>query len=481
MLRLTRRSFLAASAAAAVSAKPFSRVLGANDDLRIVVIGLNNIGRTHLMNFPHIPGVRVTGACDVDSDVLDQRMAEFRSKHGGNLKRYEDLRAVFDDREVDAVVLGVPNHWHALATVWGCQAGKDVYVEKPCSYDMWEATQMQAAADKYGRIVQVGIQRRSFPHLADWFQQLQQGALGKIRSVHGLYYARRESIGPASGPRQPPAQVNHDLWSGPAPTEILREKYHYDWHWFWPQGNGELGNNGPHVLDLARWAIGAEEFPRSVTSLGGRYAWNDAGKTPNTHIVQLDYEPAPIVFEIRNFPVRPGVREMPTYRGINVGIIVDCENGSYVGFDEGKVYDPDGNVIREITGPKGGDSGRQFHRENFVKAVRSRNTAELNCPIRGGQLSSGLCHLGNISHRLGETIPLAAAGERIQDRPLLKESYDRMVGFLGNNDVPVASATVSLGPTLLFDPRSERFLDSSAANDLMKREYRKPFVLPESV
>ncbi|MFI4876530.1 MAG: Gfo/Idh/MocA family protein [Blastopirellula sp. JB062] len=482
MASFNRRQFLAAASATAITSMTSSgRAAEANDELRVVVIGLRGIGNTHLNGFPKVKGARVVGACDVDSAVLDQRAAEFDKKFGYGLKKYDDLRRVYDDPNVDAVVLAVPNHWHGLGTVWGCQAGKDVYTEKPCSHNIWEAGQMQKAADKYERIVQIGIQRRSFEHLKEFFKEVQQGALGKLKNVKGLYLTRRDSIGKPSSNPKPPATVNHDLWCGPGSTNLQRAKYHYDWHWFWDYGNAELGNNGPHILDLCRWAVGAEEFPTSVTSVGGRYAWDDNGQTPNTHLLRYEYANAPITFEIRDLPSATGKKDTCKYQGLSYGIIIEGEDASFHGFNSGKVVDRQGKTIREISGPTGSDGGRQLHRENFVKAVRSRKTSDLNCPIRSGHLSTALCHLGNISHLTGESLDLASLPERVQDQPLLKDAATRMNQHLAANGVDVDSATVQMGRTLTIDPKTETFPGDEAANRLLRREYRAPYVVPEQV
>ncbi|WP_437192211.1 Gfo/Idh/MocA family protein [Planctomicrobium sp. SH527] len=481
MVSISRRGFLA-SAAAAAAISPWSRVMGANSDIRVAIIGANGIGKTHLMNFQKIPGVRVVGLCDVDSNVLGTRAAEFEKAFGGSLKKYEDLRQVFDDPGVDVVVLAVPNHWHALGTIWACQAGKDVLVEKPCSYNIWEAQQMIKAADKYERIVQVGIQRRSLDYLQEWFKELQGGALGKIQSVRGLFYSRRQPIGSVDKPVAPPAGVNIDLWSGPASTDILRKQFHYDWHWFWETGNGELGNNGPHILDLCRTAIGSNEFPSSVWSVGGRFGFeDDNGQTPNTHIINFGFKEAPVVLEIRNLPAKAGTKDNNKYRDLSVGIVVDCEGGSYVGFDKGTVYDKDGKVIKKIEGDIGADGGRQVHRENFVKALRSRKTSDLNCSVPQGHLSSSLCHMGNISHRLGEQVVLGEAIEKIQSNPIFGDAGNRLAEHLKLNDLSTDSLKIGLGAALTFDPEKQVFPESKAANELLTRNYRKPFVVPENV
>jgi len=482
MQSFNRRQFLAAASATAVTtlATP-AAFAAANEEIRVVIVGLNGIGRTHLFGFPEISGVRVVGACDVDSAVLGKRAEEFQKKYNTKLKTYRDMRQVYDDPDVDAVVLAVPNHWHGLGTVWGCQAGKDVYTEKPCSHNIWEAGQMQKAAEKYDRIVQIGIQRRSFSHLQDFFQEIQQGALGKVKHVKGIYFTRRDSIGnPQTAPRPLPT-VNHDLWCGPGPTKLQRDNYHYDWHWFWDYGNAELGNNGPHILDLCRWSIGANEFPTSVSSIGGRYAWDDNGQTPNTHVIRYEYAQAPITFEIRDLPTATGKKDRCEYMGASYGIVVEGEDATYIGFDTGKVIDPSGKTLREIKGSTGPDGGRQLHRENFVQAVRSRKTSELNCDVQTGHLSSALCHLGNISHRVGETISLKSLPERTQEQPLMHEAADGMLDHLVANGVEVDSAHVQLGKTLQIDPQTETFPQDESANALLKREYRAPYIVPEMV
>ncbi|HCS54057.1 Gfo/Idh/MocA family oxidoreductase [Rubinisphaera sp.] len=483
MVSINRRQFLAAiSATAFTSMGTPAHTAMANEELRVVVIGLNGIGRTHLEGFPLIPGVRVVGACDVDSAVLGTRAENFDKKFGYQLKTYDDLRRVYDDPNVDAVVLAVPNHWHGLGTVWGCQAGKDVYTEKPCSHNIWEAGQMEKAAQKYERIVQIGIQRRSFPHLQEFFREIrEEGVLGKLKSVKGLYLTRRSSIGKPEVTPKPLPTVNHDLWCGPGSTELERLRYHYDWHWFWDYGNAELGNNGPHILDLCRWVVGAEEFPTSVTSVGGRYAWDDNGQTPNTHILSYDYATAPITFEIRDLPTAEGKQDTCQYRGLSYGIVVEGEDATYLGFDTGKVIDNNGKTIREVTGDKGADGGRQLHRENFVKAVRSRKTSDLNCSVKTGHLSSALCHLGNISHQLGEPVALTSLPERVQDQPLIAEASQRMSEHLAANGVNTKSASVQLGRTLKIDPTKEIFPNDAAANQLLRREYRSPYIVPEQV
>ncbi|MDH3582992.1 MAG: Gfo/Idh/MocA family oxidoreductase, partial [Phycisphaerae bacterium] len=252
----SRRSFLRSSglAGSALALGPARRVLGANSDIRVAVLGVRGKGNQHITNFSKLPGVRVTAICDPDQTVLEQR----RAGHDRlKLSTHADLRRVLDDRNIDAVVVATPNHWHALATIWACQAGKDVYCEKPCSHTIEEGRRMIAAARHHGRMVQVGTQRRSDAGLAEAFAEIRRGKLGPIRRTRVIHYSRRQSIGSVDGPQPVPASIDYNLWAGPAPmSPILRRQFHYDWHWFWETGDGELGNNGPHELDLCRWVAG---------------------------------------------------------------------------------------------------------------------------------------------------------------------------------------------------------------------------------
>ncbi|QDU64815.1 Inositol 2-dehydrogenase [Planctomycetes bacterium Pan216] len=472
-MRLTRRNFLASAASAAVLA-PTARVLGANDDIRVGVVGLRGRGAAHVRAFGKMDGVRVAALCEVDEAILDQRAKEFEEPFG-KMTKYQDIRKLLEDPSIDALCIATPNHWHALATIWGCQAGKDVYVEKPVAFDLWEGRQMINAARKHDRIVQVGTQRRSDEQLREWLPRLRDGELGKVKRVRVIHFSNRKSIGPPVASGKPPASVNHDLWSGPAPLgPITRQNYHYDWHWFWDTGNGELGNNGPHSLDLARWVIGADAFPKGVVSIGGRYGWNDSGETPNTHVVYYDYEPAPILIEVRNLPTPK--EQLPS--GVKVGMVVECEHGSYAGMHKGTIFDEKGKVVQKING----DGGRG-HQANFINAMRSRKSGDLNCDIEQGHLSTGLCHLGNISHRVGAAASPEQIKEHVQGGSFTAEAYERMLGHLQENKALPQGTTITQGLQLSFDPATERFVGSDAetANRLLRREYRKPYVVPEQV
>ena len=300
MKSITRRDFVKGSMAAGLSlAAPFSRARGANDDIRVAVVGIRSQGSNHINWFRNIPGVRIVAICDADKQFLDREEAKFKERNE-KVDTYVDYRKLLEDKNIDAIVTATPNHWHALVTIWACQAGKDVYVEKPVSHTIWEGRQMVKAARKYNRIVQAGTQRRSDTGLMEAVEYIRRGNLGKIRVVYGIVYVERGSIGKVDGPQPIPPTVDYDLWCGPAPkTPLMRKNLHYDWHWVWPTGDGDFGNNGIHFIDVCRWFIGADKLAPRVMSIGGRFGYIDDGETPNTQIVLLDYEPAPIIFEVR--------------------------------------------------------------------------------------------------------------------------------------------------------------------------------------
>jgi predicted dehydrogenase len=504
MNHFTRRSFLKRSAAvsgaawlgASLGRAPWLRAAGANDAIRLGVVGIGStvkaggMGKGEVRTFRKIPGVRIAALCDVDSAHLGPEVEDCKKRHE-NVAAYADVRKLLESNEVDAVVVTTPNHWHALVTIWACQAGKDVYVQKPASHNIFEGRKMVEAARKYGRIVQCPNGSRVPNGHAEALDYVRQGHLGKIVIVRHVHFAPRTSTGKVSGPQPIPSTLDYDLWSGPAPiAPLARRNLHYDWHWHWLYGDGELGNWGIHHLDGCRMFVGGG-LPRHVISIGGRFGYDDDGQTPNTQIIYFDYQPAPVLCELRNLPkdksfLKNAARDkdswgedaMDTYQGIPVGKVIHCENGYVVSTVRSHAaFDRQGKLIKEFR-PTTPDLNR-----NFIDAVRSRRTSDLVADMLQGHLSAVLVHLGNISHRVGKTMPDGEIRQRVQGNRELTAAYDRFKAHLSANGVDLGKTPATPGPMLTFDPDTERFTGefSEAANRLVSRPYRAPFVVPQQV
>ena len=497
---MKRREFISASALAAASmatgwlgsaatlraaagSRPDRRVLGANDDLRVAVVGFNSRGKDHIAGFKKLKGVRLVALCDVDSQVLAAGKAEL-AKDGIDVATYTDVRKLLESGEIDAISTATPNHWHSLIAIWAIQAGKDVYVEKPVSHNAWEGRQIVEAARKHGAIVQTGTQSRSNPGLREAVAWVQAGNLGKIQLVRGLCYKPRQSIGKVAGPTPVPAHVDYDLWCGPSPkVPLMRRKLHYDWHWQFITGNGDLGNQGIHQMDIGRWVLGEKALSPQVFSVGGRFGYVDDGDTPNTEFVYHGYAKAPLIFEVRGLPKsrefqdpKVWTKNMDVLKGASIGVIVECEGGymSIPSYESAVAYDRSGKEIKRWR--EGAD-----HYANFVAAVRSRKSSDLNADILEGHLSSALCHTGNISYQLGQRLSPGAIRERLQGMPAAAETFGRLAEHCGANGVDLAGGAVVLGEMLRMDPAQERFIGNGAANDRLTREYRKGFEVPSRV
>jgi predicted dehydrogenase len=487
--KMNRRDFLTTSMAGGVTALgAFARPAwaapqGANDAVRVAVVGVRGQGNYHLRLFKKIPGVRIVAICDIDQAVLDERAAQLAAENI-QVARYTDVRKLLESKDVDAISIATPNHWHSLMAIWACQAGKDVYVEKPVSHNVWEGRKVVEAAEKYNRIVQAGTQSRSDEALLELADYLRSGQLGKILRARGFCYKRRESIGKVDGPQPIPASVDYNLFCGPAPLEPLRRKQlHYDWHWVWATGNGDIGNQGVHEMDMCRWMLGEETLPQRVFSVGGRFGYDDDAETPNTQVAVFDYPSAPIIFEVRGLPQKADVKHMDHYRGVRIGVAIECEQGTFAGgAGGGVIYDRDGKRVKSFT-----SSGGDAHVENFIQAVRSRKSQDLKARIAGGHLSSALCHLGNISYRLGTQVAQAEVKTQAGSRADVAETLVRFESHLIANGVDLAQARPTLGPVLTLLPDRERFANSSEydlgawANRLLRDTYRPPFVVPEQV
>ena len=476
----SRREFLKTTAAGLAVLAPAGRVLGANGDVRVAVIGLGGKGGQHAGVFSQLPGARLVALCDVDPKRLADHVRRFDGAFSAT-----DPRKVLERKDIDAVVIATPDHWHALLAIWACQGGKDVYVEKPVSHNLWERRKIIEAAAKYNRIVQAGTQYRSDEGLKEAAAYIRQGNLGKVLWGHVLWYELRGSIGKVAP--YTPDGLDYDLYCGPAPVEPLRrEKLHYDWHWVWPTGTGDLGNSGIHAFDVCRWFAGYNDLPGRVFCTGGRFGVDDAGQTPNTQFTILAYEPAPIYIENRNLPTRPGAKEMDQLLGIREGLILQCEGGYFAGLRGGGwVYDNDGKRIRQFKG----DGGAQ-HAANFIQAVRDRSAERLNAPIRQGHISSAVCHLGNLSYRLGSPAAFEEISQAASAFTGARATIERLKQHLLANQVDLQQTPMALGPWLTIDPGTERItgavasgrtIDAKEANQLARGSYRPPFVVPERV
>jgi predicted dehydrogenase len=480
------KSTMAAGAAMALLG-PNSRVRGANNDLRFAVVGTGSQGNSHIKYFNEKEGVRVVAICDADQAQVQKRASAFEKKYGQKVKTYIDVRELLEDKSIDAITSATPNHWHSLITIWACQAGKDVYIEKPVSHNIWEGRKSVEAARKYNRIVQTGTQKRSSEAHKNAYEWIHKGNLGPIKWVRSLCYkARFEGtngiVNGTNGPNPVPETVDYNLWCGPAEMEPLRrEQLHYKWHWVWNTGNGDLGNQGIHEMDLGRWALGDPKLAPRVMSFGGRFRVNDAGETANTQIVFFDYKPAPLIFEVRGLPRNKGSKSMDGWRrtGTNIGVIVQCENGYWTAGDGGGwVWDNnDKRTDKQISGGGGGG-----HHQNFIDAVRSHKVSDLNADIEKGHFSSALCHMGNISYRLGKKMSVSEARNSI-DNEYVMDSFERMLEHLKVNEVDLEKEPITMGPMLTMDPRREKFVGeySDWANMYVKRNYREPFVVPDRV
>ena len=482
-MTIRRRDFLktglAAGAAVQMPLSTWAQVSGANDQIRVGVAGVNGMGWGHVERLHASEDARVVAICDPDRGLLARRRDELEGDKA-KLRTFVDIRAMLDDAEIDAVVVATPDHWHALAGVWAMQAGKDVYIEKPLTYCIWEGRRLVAAARKYGRIAQTGSQHRSCPATHKARDYVQSGRLGEIQWAYAQVFNRRPSIGKADGPLEIPADVEYDVYAGPATDESpVRQQLHYDWHWQWPMGTGEAANWGAHIIDDALNIAGIAEAPRSAQAIGGRLGYDDDGETPNTLLVAFEVGRFPFVAQLRALPMKTGMEAMDHYRGIRLGTVVQCENGYYAGGRGGGwIYDNDGKRVEQVEGD--GGSG---HVQNFLDAVRSRKPEDLNAPMQVGHVSAMYCHLGNMSYRLGERAPTEACRKAMQSSPLASERFVDMVAHLAANDVDTSMPTLTLGDVIRMDPATDTCIGPNAdeANALARRGYREPYALPEDV
>ena len=430
MKAINRRYFLMTSLAAVGSGLPqASDPLRANSRIRVAVVGLRARGGAHMREFAQLRhhNLEIVALCDVDENILNQRAAEAEKLIGKKPQTFVDVRRLLEEKEIDVVSFATPNHWHALSTIWACQTGKDVYVEKPSSHGIWEGRKMVEAARKYHRVVQVGFQNRSSPALQEVMEKIHQGLIGEVYMARGICFKWRKSIGRAKVEAVPPG-VHYDLWTGPAPSRpFTRNRFHYEWHWQWDYGNGDIGNQGPHQLDLARWGLGVG-LPRKVQCMGGHFLFEDDQETPNVQIASFEYpdQKKLLTFEVRHWATNSeGDGQIGAFIYGSEGYVEISKYNAYQTF-LGRKREP---------GPAREEPGN--HYLNFIEAVRSRKPKQLNAEIEEGHISSSLAHLANIAYRTGRT--------------------------------------------LSFDPQREQFHHDQQANQFLKRSYRPPFVVPNKV
>ncbi len=463
-----------------MKASSYAQIAGSNSTIRAAVVGFNGKGAGHINSLKKLNGVTIAALCDADRNVINREVQNL-DKENIKVKTYQDVRELLDNKDIDVVVTATPNHWHALITVWACQAGKDIYVEKPVSHNLWEGYKMVEAANKYNRIVQAGTQNRSDIGFRAALEYIKQGNIGDIQWIHGLWYRYRPSIGNVKGPQNIPEGVDYDLWTGPASIgPLMRQQFHYDWHWFWDTGSGDMGNLGVHQIDDCIFAMGYNDYPENVTFVGERFAVDDNAQTPNTNFAIFDYKPVPIIIEIRNLPRKKGMRAVDHYRRTRMGNIIQCRDGYFAGGRGGGwVYDNDDNKVKQFPG-----DGGERHMKNFIDAVRSRKQSDLQAPIFGGTLSASLCHIANISYRMGQKASPDKIRAQIGSHPEVQKTFDNIVEHLKANEIDLEQTPLTLGAGLKFDLKQGRFVGTDKAdiaNHFIRRRYREPYVIPNIV
>ncbi len=486
-IQTSRRTFIGgtiAGAASLATLPTWAKPLGANAEVRVAVIGFNARGAGHIKSLTEIPGVRIVALCDVDSAVMDKHVAAL-DKKGIKVKQYKDYRECCADPDIDAITIATPNHNHTLIALTGIAAGKHVYVEKPVCHNMWEGRLLVEAAAKVapkGIVVQHGMQRRSDLGWASVMDWVKEGHIGKVTLSRGVNYKMRPSIGKVSAPQTAPSTVDYKLWSAPRPElPINREKFHYDWHWQWAYGNGDIGNQGPHQLDVARWALGnPEQLPKRVMSLGGRWGYNDDGQTANNQMAYYQYDGGvpPILFDNRGMP-KDGLKWQkgwePVYNKIvRIGNVIHGEGGYVM---EGKAYDKEGKTIKKFDNFQDGPD----HMKNFIESVREGKLIKDVLHVSHGYHAAALAHMANISYRLGQKLKTEEVKERLSLSKEAQETFDDFVANLGANSVDLNVDQVVAGPWLEFDPVAEKFTGEFAeeANKIAKEEYSNEFELPK--
>lgn len=464
---LSRRKFIKRSAAASAiySLVPHT-VLGANERINIGVIGVGNMGGGHCKKF-NKGDSRVIAVSDADAS----RMGKVEKA-----VQHQDMRKLIEMKDIDAVVIATPNHWHALAAIWSMQAGKHVYVEKPVSHNIWEGRKMVEAARRYKRVCQAGTQHRSCPAPQSAARDIRDGRYGKVLWVHCSKLGSRLPIGKLMTPVKPPACVDYNLWAGPAPmTPVMRKRFHYDWHWQFNWGDGEMGNWGVHFLDDLRHILGWDDIPTNVVAVGNRF-WDDNGETPNMHFAVMEHRGVKVVVDIRNLPGVRGGKDGAVYLGSRSGNYIMCEKGHIkIARGGGAGYDLDGKRIAHYKG-----NGGSAHASNFLDAIRSGDSSSLNAEIEVGHQSTAMCHLANIAWRVGAKRTVDELRSSLKGHEDALNTLGSVLAQLEYNKVDLSKTPLIVGPKLTYDNRAERFTGAYAdkANQYLRFETRKEFVIP---
>ncbi|MBL7223288.1 MAG: Gfo/Idh/MocA family oxidoreductase [Candidatus Brocadiae bacterium] len=514
MSSVSRRDFLKGSLAVAgatfaigTSARP---VLGANEALNIGVAGINGRGQSHMSAYLGMKDVRITYLIDPDSRIFEAR-AKRCEMHGGKKEEYEeqvkdkktgemktvkktrvtgpgpngkpqcvqDIRKALEDKNLDAVSIASTNSTHSLLAIWSMQAGKDVYVEKPATHNVHEGRMLVETAKKHQRMLQHGTQSRGSSGWAKAAALARSGQLGKLAVSYGWASKPRSGIG-FKKPEPVPNGLDFNLWLGPAPEQPFhRNLVHYNWHWFWDFGNADTGNQGVHQMDIARWGLPDDHWtkPFKVMSLGGRFAFNDQGQTPNAHLTLFDFGNYQLIFESCNLVTR-GDKKKDIPNTVSVSNAYHTEKGV---LDSGG-FTPKGGKREKLPDIKVdmGAGGDIFN--NFIQCVRTRDEKGLLTGPMACHLSSALCHLGAIACRIGSVVPFAESRKIFGDHAAAVASLDKMEWRMKSRGVKIDdSLKYQVGPVLTFDPTVEKFVGNDKANALLTRNYRKPFVVPDKV
>jgi predicted dehydrogenase len=499
MTKLNRRQFtaIAASAVLASASTRSASAQSPNEQIGVCIAGLNGRGGEHIRGFDKDPRTVIRAIVDIDEEIGRKRAEQIEKQQGKKPEVFTDVRQALDADGIDVLSCATPNHWHALMGVWAMQAGKDVYVEKPISHNIHEGRALVAAAARYGRMFQTGTQSRSSSACQDAVKFIAEGGIGEVNFARGLCYKRRKAIG-ILGDYPIPQGVNFDLWSGPATftdPKLTRQQFHYDWHWQRHYGNGDLGNQGPHQTDIARWGLGLNRHPNAILTYGGRLGYQaerqdpeyvDAGDTGNTEVSIYDYGDKCIVFETRGLDCTKTSgdeieRMFGTEDGNKIGVIFYGTKGyvAQISYSHCRAFDLDMNEIKSFKTDDVGDA----HFGNFIDACISRDYASLNADAMTGHLSAGVSHLGNISYYIGEQNKVSvdeikAAIAKVKSLDDNEATLLRTVNHLEANGVDLAKTPLALGPLLMFDNETEKFTNNDAANEMLTREYREGFVVP---